>query len=68
MSAYPQPDASQAFKRLIDALEEAASCARQLAFRRGQKEWLEVDKRIVQMRALVIQLAESKEREGFHLQ
>lgn len=56
------PTASEAFRRLIDCLEEAASAARQLAFLRGQGEWLKVDERIVLMRRLVIQLAENKEQ------
>lgn len=60
----PQPDATLAFKRLIDSLEEAASCARQLAFRRGQPLWLKVDEKILYMRKLVIELAESRERMG----
>ena len=59
---FPQPDSSQSYKRLIDALEEAASCARQLAFRRGQHMWLSVDEKLVQMRKLVIALAEAAEK------
>lgn len=59
---FPQPDSSQAYKRLIDALEEAASCARQLAFRRGQQMWLKVDERLIHMRKQVIELAEAAER------
>jgi hypothetical protein len=60
--SFPQPDASQAYKRLIDSLEEAASCARQLSFRRGQPMWLKVDERLVQMRKQVIMLAEAAEK------
>lgn len=63
---YPQPDASQAYKRLIDSLEEAASCCRQLAFRRGQHMWLKVDERIVNMRKQVIMLAEAAEKDIHH--
>lgn len=58
----PQADSSQAYLRLIDALEEAASCARQLAFRRGQKQWLTVDELLVHVRKQVIALAEAAER------
>lgn len=60
----PQSDESQAFLRMIDALEEAASCARQLAFRRGQPLWLKVDENIVQMRKLVISAYESADIKG----
>lgn len=60
----PQPNSSQAYLRLIDALDEAASCSRQLAFMRGQQAWLKVDENIVTMRKLVIQLAESAEKEN----
>jgi hypothetical protein len=49
---------------MIDALEEAASCARQLAFRRGQPLWLKVDEKIVQMRKLVISAYETSEKTG----
>jgi hypothetical protein len=63
---FPQPDASLSYKRLIDALEEAASCARQLAFRRGQHMWLKVDERIVHMRKQVIMLAEAAEKDIHH--
>jgi hypothetical protein len=64
MPEMPQSDESQAFRRMIDALEEAASCARQLAFRRGQNLWLKVDEKIVQMRKLVIELYESSDKTG----
>jgi hypothetical protein len=63
VSSFPQPDASQAYKRLIDSLEEAASCARQLAFRRGQPMWLKVDEMLVHTRKQVIMLAESAEKD-----
>lgn len=62
MSGMPQRDSSMAYKRMIDALDEAASCARQLAFFRGQKLWLKVDENIVRMRVQVIAIAEAAER------
>lgn len=62
MSGMPQRDASMAYKRMIDALDEAASCARQLAFYRGQRLWLKVDENIVRMRLQVIALAEAAEK------
>lgn len=58
----PQPDSPQAYLRLIDSLEEAASCCRQLAFRRGQQQWLKVDTLLVHIRKQVIALAEAAER------
>ena len=58
------PSSPEVFTKLIACLEEAASCARQLAFLRGQSEWLAVDERIVVMRKLIIALAESKEKQG----
>jgi len=58
----PQGNPTMAYKRLIDSLEEAASCARELAFQRSQRQWLTVDEKIVTMRKLVIQLAETAER------
>lgn len=64
MAEMPQSDESQAFRRMIDALEEAASCARQIAFRRGQNLWLGVDERLVTMRKLVISLYEKSDTEG----
>lgn len=64
MPEMPQPDESQAFRRMIDALEEAASCARQLAFRRGQPLWLKVDEKIVEMRKLVIHAYETSDKTG----
>ncbi len=62
----PQPDSSQAYLRLIDALEEAASCCRQLAFRRGQQQWLKVDELLVHVRKNVIALAEAAEKSIHH--
>lgn len=62
MSEMPQANASLAYKRMIDALDEAASCARQLAFYRSQNLWLKVDENILRMRSQVIQLAEAAER------
>lgn len=58
----PQPDSSQAYLRLIDSLEEAASCCRQLAFRRGQQQWLKVDELLIHIRKQVIALAKAAER------
>lgn len=58
----PLPNTSEVFTKLIACLEEAASCSRQLAFLRGQNEWLAVDERILHMRRLVISLAEAKEK------
>lgn len=60
---FPQPDSAQSYKRLIDSLEEAASCARQLAFRRGQNMWLKVDEKLVEMRRQVIALAEAADKD-----
>lgn len=56
------PNPSQVFRRMIDDLESAASCARQLAFLREQNEWLRIDENILRMRQLVIVLAEAKEK------
>jgi len=64
----PLPSDKEVFIRLIDALELAASCARQLAFLRGQPEWLKVDENLVRTRRIIIGLAEAKERAGFIIQ
>jgi hypothetical protein len=58
------PTAAEVFRRMIDDLESAASCARQLCFLRGQNEWLAIDERILTMRKLIISLAEAKERQN----
>jgi len=60
----PVPDSREVFVRMIESLAEAASCARQLAFLRGQQEWLKIDELIVKVRANVIGLAEAKEKQG----
>jgi len=60
----PLPSAAEVFSRLINDLESAASCARQLAFLRSQNEWLAIDERILHMRKLIISLAEAKEKAG----
>lgn len=60
----PLPSDREVFVKLIDALDQAASCARQLAFLRSQKEWLAVDERILIMRKLIISMAEAKEKQG----
>lgn len=52
---------SDAFLRLINSLEEAASASRQLAFLRGQQLWLGVDERILTMRKLCIEMYEAAE-------
>lgn len=64
----PLPSDKEVFVRLIDLLNEAASCARQLAFLRSQKEWLKVDENLLTTRKLIISLAEAKERQGFIIQ
>jgi hypothetical protein len=58
----PLPNSREVFLKLIESLAEAASCARQLAFLRGQNEWLKVDEMLVRARKNVIELAEAKER------
>lgn len=59
------PNDKQVFAHLIELLAEAASDARQLAFLRGQNEWLAVDTLILRVRTNVIALAEGKEKQGF---
>lgn len=56
------PNPKEVFARMIDDLESAASCARQLAFLRQQNEWLKVDELILRVRKQVIGLAEMKDR------
>lgn len=56
------PNSAEVFRRMIDDLESAASCSRQLAFLREQNEWLAVDKLILEIRRKVILIAEAKER------
>lgn len=58
------PNSAEVFRRLIDDLESAASCSRQLAFLRGQNMWLKVDELILHIRKQVIALAEAKDREA----
>lgn len=55
------PKDSEVFVRMIDALEEAASCARQLAFLRQQQGWFAVDERILQVRKIIITFAEANQ-------
>lgn len=58
------PTQLEVYRRLIDCLEEAASCSRQLAFLRGGETgamWFKVDKNILHMRKLIIALAERPE-------
>lgn len=58
------PSQLEVYRRLIDCLEEAASCSRQLAFLRGGdtgKLWFKVDENILQMRRTIISLAERPE-------
>lgn len=56
--AMPLP--SDVFKRLIDDLESAASCTRQLAFLRGQPDWLKVDERLLLARKQIIEMYEAQ--------
>lgn len=58
------PTGAEVFRRLIDDLDSAASCTRQLAFIRGQREWLRIDENILLMRKIIINLAEAKEKQG----
>ena len=58
------PDPKHVFRRMIDDLESAASCARQLAFLRSQNEWLRIDENILRTRQIIIALAESKEKQN----
>jgi hypothetical protein len=62
----PERDARGNFLRMIDCLEEAASCARGLAFQRGQNLWLKVDERLVHMRRQIILLAETADKDLHH--
>lgn len=58
------PTELEVYRRLIDTLEEAASCARQLAFLRGGdtgKLWFKVDEQVLTMRKVVISIAERPE-------
>lgn len=64
----PLPSDREVFVKLIDSLDQAASCARQLAFLRSQNEWLAVDERILVMRKLIISMAEAKEKQGLIIQ
>lgn len=56
------PNPREVFRRMIDDLESAASCARQLAFLRQQNDWLVVDEMLLRCRKQIIALAESKEK------
>jgi hypothetical protein len=56
------PNPREVFRRMIDDLESAASCARQLAFLRQQNDWLVVDELILRTRKQIIALAEGKEK------
>lgn len=56
------PNPREVFRRMIDDLESAASCARQLAFLRQQNDWLIVDEMLLRARKQIIALAESKEK------
>lgn len=56
------PNPREVFRRMIDDLESAASCARQLAFLRQQNDWLVVDEMLLRARKQIIALAESKEK------
>lgn len=56
------PNPREVFRRMIDDLDSAASCARQLAFLRQQNDWLQVDTLLLNVRKQIISLAESKEK------
>lgn len=56
----PLPDPKDLFRKMIDNLEEAASCARQLHFlREDQAGWLKVDEGLLTMRKHIIALYET---------
>lgn len=56
----PLPDPKDLFHKMIDDLESAASCARQLHFlREDQVGWLQVDEGLLTMRKHIIALYEA---------